>query len=430
MENESVNKLPHSKGTMTLPVRTLPIAQRWDCHGCDVCCRGSVIPLDDAERKRIAEQHWENDAEMRGVKTVVRQRLFGRRYRLAHRKDESCVFLLPDGGCRIHREHGAEAKPLTCQLFPLQVVPLEQFAYLTARRSCPSAAADRGRPLDEHLREFVKLIEQRPGGLLASTPPPITRRYRGSWKEFLRVTDAIERLMLDQRFPLVRRLVHATQFCDLLEECRLSKMDDAQRTELLQMLEGSAPEVSGEVFRNRTAPKRLAAGFFRQIAVEHVPLHREYVAHKSLGHWWRRLGNAWTIARGRGRVPPLSPAFSPRRFEDLEQPLGPLPEPVMRPLAAYFQTLAASKAYALLGRRRWPVVESFRAAALAYPVALWMLRLTAGDNPPDENQMLAIVGALDRAPGYAPLAGWRHRQRVAAIGRLRQSSPLIAWYAR
>ena len=71
------------------------------------------------------------------------------------------MFLLPDGLCRIHKELGFDAKPLVCRMFPLQVVPRDGVAILTIRRACPSAAADKGRPVAEQLDFAKKLARER-----------------------------------------------------------------------------------------------------------------------------------------------------------------------------------------------------------------------------------------------------------------------------
>ena len=138
---------------MPLPIKPLPIIERWDCHQCGVCCRGSLVPLSAEDLARLKEQGWAEHPDFRGTPIVTRESWFGGEYRLAHRDDGSCVFLLPDGLCRIHKELGFEAKPLICRTFPLQIVPRENVAYVTIRRACPSAAADQGRPVSEQLDE-------------------------------------------------------------------------------------------------------------------------------------------------------------------------------------------------------------------------------------------------------------------------------------
>jgi hypothetical protein len=126
----------------------------------------------------------------------------------------------------------------------------------------------------------------------------------------------------------------------------------------------------------------------------------------------------------------LHQCFPQTTFEALEEPLGPLPLSVLRPLAAYLEAAAASRQYLLLCRYGWSLVEAFRAVALGSAIAMWMLRLSCADHSPRREEMIDVVGALDRASGYGPLVGARHRWRVASLSRLRQIAPLLAWYAR
>ena len=113
---------------------------------------------------------------------VVRTSWLGNEYRLAHKADGSCVFLAADGMCRIHQEFGFDAKPLVCRMFPLQIVPRENVAYVTVRRACPSAAADQGRPVADHLEFARKLARERKLVESPPHPPPIKpgeQRARG-----------------------------------------------------------------------------------------------------------------------------------------------------------------------------------------------------------------------------------------------------------
>ncbi len=247
---------------MSLPIRTLPIVEQWDCHGCGLCCRGTIINLRDDDLARIRSQHWEEHPEYRGVKILTRHGLFKAKYRLAKRSNGSCVFLTPEGRCRIHELHGAEAKPLVCQLFPLQIVPLEKFAYLTLRRFCPSAAADRGRNVEEHCRSARDLLERWGAGPKPVRPPRIGRGRRGSWKLTMAVADAFTRLLLDARYPLVRRIAHGLLLCDSLERCRFDKIQGQRLFELLSLLERSSVEEASDLFRSRTAPASVRWHFF------------------------------------------------------------------------------------------------------------------------------------------------------------------------
>ena len=124
--------------------------ERWDCHQCGVCCRGSVVPLSAEDVARLKEQKWQERPEFAGTSVTVRESLLGHDYRLAHREDGSCVFLEADGLCRIHKELGFDAKPLVCRSLPCRSCR-DNVAYVTLRRACPSAAADLGRPVAEQL---------------------------------------------------------------------------------------------------------------------------------------------------------------------------------------------------------------------------------------------------------------------------------------
>ena len=414
---------------MTLPIRTLPIVEQWDCHACGTCCHGTIIPLDADELARIRQQRWDEHLDYRGVRIVERNGLWGKRYRVAHRGDGSCVFLTSAGRCLIHQEHGEEAKPLICRMFPFQLVPLENFAYLTLRRHCPSAAADHGRELAEHLKAVRKLAEQRPTPIKPARPPEVTPGHRRSWKDTLRAADVIDRLMLDARYPPVRRLVHGLQFCKLLEMCRLHELESARLGPLLTMLEGSAVEGAAAAFRSRRPPGKPAGGLFRQAALEYVRLHPKFTAEESWRERFRLVRSAIAFTRGKGRLPYIHAAFPETTFEALEHPLGHLGVEVLGPLNTYFETAAASKQYAVLGRRKWSIIESFRALAMAYPIAMWMLRLVCGERRPTFEDVIDVVGAIDRGQGYASLCGRRHRQRIRALAQLDELPRLVAWYA-
>lgn len=415
---------------MTLPIRTLPMEERWDCHGCGICCWGTIIRLSDDDLQKIRDQGWDEHPDYRGLRTVERHGLGRKHYRLARRRDGHCVFLTSDGRCRIHQDRGADAKPLICRMYPFQLVPLEDFAYLTLKRSCPSAAADHGRELREHLSSVRRLAERGSMADKPTRPPMITRGHRRSWEDTFRVTGAIERLMLDAGYPLVRRLVHGLQFCKLLEMCRLQQFDSRSLGPLLTMLETSAVAETAEVFRKRRPPGRAVAGKFRQTAFEYIRLHPAFAVGKSWRERWRMLFSAIAFVRGKGPVFRHDPDRPQATFEALEGPLGHLGMEILGPVNKYFDTAAASKQYAVLDRRRWPIVDSFRALAMAFPIAMWMLRLYGTERPPTVDDVVQIVGTIERGQSYAPLCGRRHRQRVRGIARTGEMTRLVAWYAR
>jgi lysine-N-methylase len=415
---------------MTLPIHIPAVVERWDCHGCGLCCRAVIVPLSDEDVARLRSQHWDQHPDYRRVRIMVRQGLWKPRYRLALNKQNECVFLTPERRCRIHELYGEAEKPLLCRMFPFQLVPLEKFAHVTLRRHCPSAAADQGHTLKEQLPTLRELARKQPPVGAPTAPPALIPQRRGSWNEFLGVAERLERMMLDQRFPLVRRLAHGLKFCDLLETCRLHRLSSERLHDLLEMLENSALDEAGALFRQRRPPGLAGSLLFRQTVLEYVRLHPKYIIRQSWRERWRLIVLAAAFARGRGRLPAIHPCFPPNTFEALDEPLGSLPADVLRPLEAYFEAAAASKQYAVLSRRQWSLVESFRALALSYAVAMWMLRLSSGPRPPETADVAGVVGAIDRGQSYAALAGRRHRSRTASLARLGELPRLVAWYAR
>ncbi len=363
---------------MTLPIKTLPILEQWDCHGCGICCRGAAVLLNDADLKRLREQHWEKHPDFRGKRTVVKAGLFDHRYRLAHRRDGTCIFQDPDKLCRIHREFGYDAKPHVCRMAPLQMIPLENFVYVTLRRYCPSAAADNGRPLKEQLDEYRRLALASDAVPAPTPPPKLTRHYRRQWKEAMSVAEVFDKFILDERYPLVRRLIHGLEFCRLLDQCRLKKFPGPRLLELLALLKSSAVEEAGPFFETRLPPRRAAYRWFRQIALEYLRMHPDFLPETSWRERSRMVHAALAYAWGKGRVPCFRMNFPPATFADLERPLGALPEVVMQPLTRYFERAVVSLRYAMFKGGRWSIVEGFQALALGFPVALWMLRFACG----------------------------------------------------
>jgi lysine-N-methylase len=404
---------------------TLPIVEHWDCHGCTACCRETTIPLSAEDLARLRSQRWDQRPEFRGVAIWRRAAWIAGPTVLAHKADGACVFLTDAGRCRIHEEFGAEAKPRACQLFPLQAVASDRGACVTVRRSCPSAAAERGRPLSEHVGGLKRLLAARFGGVAAPRrAPPIVRGVRRSWDEYHAVADALGRLMSDARWPLVRRVVHGLRFYALLEECQWKRVGADAVTELATMLERSAPADVGELFGERRPPSPRAARLFRRLAAHFVRCVPGGPRMRTWGDQWRASRLSARVASAGGALPAVHPKFPAARVEQLERPLGALGEDVLRPLSRFFEAHALSQQYAL-AEPQAPLAASFYRLAFTYPVALWMLRWLAVDRPPTGDDMVEIVVALERGfvlSALGPAAGM-----LARSGELER---MVAWYGR
>jgi lysine-N-methylase len=411
---------------MSLPIQTLPILERWSCHQCGVCCRGSIVPLNQEDVARLEAQQWHERPEFKGVPTTS-SHSGGRQ--LAKRSDGACVFLQDDGLCLIHKELGFAAKPLICRMFPLQLIPHEKQAVLTLRRACPSAAADKGQPLAEQLVEAEAYAQE--GALVTqgAAAPPSKIGEPADWKRSRIVFEALRRITADERYPVIRRLVHGLEFCRLLEAASLLDLSNNRLAELVGVLEQNIADEAAPHFAERREP---GAGkvLFRQVGLEVVRLHPRSYHQPS---WSSRFKMAWWAVKmvwGRGKLPRVHPQFPEPTFAQLEQPLGKLDTSIYQPLARYFETTTASYQYALAQKSRWTIIESYRQLALFYPLALWLLRWATAGREPVANDMFEIIAALDRAQGYAPLAGLKQRSRLRTLSQLGELSTLVAWYGR
>jgi lysine-N-methylase len=416
---------------MPLPIVTLPIVERWDCHQCGICCRGSTVPLDAADLALLEEQGWQQRPEFRSVKITVPLDDGRRGQQLNKRADGSCVFLQADGLCLIHKELGFDAKPLICRMFPLQLVPHEKQAVLTLRRACPSAAADKGREVSEYLREVRtnaterKLVEE-PGWAPAIKQGDAVN----DWKRARIVLEALRRLTGDERYPPVRRLVHGLMLCQLLEQAKFEAFDNAKLIELVNVLESLVIEEAAPQFAERKRPSGAAKTLFRQTALEVVRLHPSCYVEASWGTRLRMIGWALTMVRGKGTLPQVHPGFPRPTFAELEEPLGNLSPEIYEALGRYFTTTTASYQYALAQRVGWSLLESYRQLALLYPLALWLLRWATAGRTATADDLYNIIAAIDRSQGYAPLAGARQRARLASLAQLEELTTLVAWYGR
>ncbi len=417
---------------MTLPIRTLPIVERWDCHSCGFCCRSTKFKLSEADLKKLRQQKWEDHPDFQGLPIVTKHGWLRKYHQLGKRPDGSCIFLTDDNLCRIHRDLGESAKPLVCRLFPFQLVPLEDFAFVTLRQYCPSAAADKGRPLEEHLNYIAHLAEE---GELALRPIKLPAIFPGCsrpWKDLLLVADCLDRLTHDERYTIARRLANGIEFCNLLQRSGLDKIGGNELAPLLDELARAAAseERNGEIFRQPRRPEMVARLLFRQILFEYLRLHPDYHARATWAERWRIVRQAAAFARGKGALKFAGENFPPATFAALEQPIGEIPQDVIRPLARFYEKAAAAKQYLLLGDASWTLVDGFLTMAISHAAAMWLLRLTCGSRKPAFDDVVKVLQTIDRGLGCDWLLGPRHRRRVAFLNRLGELTRLLAWYAR
>lgn len=408
---------------MSAKLQPLPIVEQWDCRGCTACCRETTIQLTADDLAQLERQQWNERLEFRGVQTVRRSALLGGTSVLAHKADGSCVFLTEAGRCRIHEMFGADSKPFMCRQFPLQVVRTDREALATVVRSCPTAAADLGQPIEAHIPFLKRLLGDDATNEDVAAPAMATGVQRG-WDDFYLAAEAVARLINDERLPLVRRLVHAVRFSNLLAQVKWKRVTAESMVELLAAMEELACADAGHLFQDRQPPSRRTARLFRRLGAHFIRCVPGRQPVRTFGDQWRVMRSSGRLARGGRELPELHPRFPAIEADRLEAALGPLANEVLRPLERFYEAHAISKRYAL-SAPGGPLVDSTARLTFAFPMALWLLRWLATDRVPTADDMVQVVVALER--GIVLPALNRASRYLAESGELER---LIAWYGR
>lgn len=119
---------------------------------------------------------------------------------IARTREGSCVFL-ESGGCRIHREHGAETKPAACRRFPYFVRDAGGERWLHLSRMCPTVYDEQGARGDQLARD-ARNSGAEPDTLRGSEPVAFSGSTMLAWDEYLRFEEKLCALLEDERWPL------------------------------------------------------------------------------------------------------------------------------------------------------------------------------------------------------------------------------------
>jgi lysine-N-methylase len=416
---------------MTIPIRNLPLVQNWDCHSCSDCCRIEA-PVSIEEKDRIEALDLGDDPEIGPRPWFVSKSWWSRSWTLRRRPDGRCVFLTSANRCRLHERFGPEAKPLACRLFPFVFIPTGDHWRVSLRFSCPSAAANKGRPLNEHASALTKLaqgLEKQWGPLIEKVPPPYLQyRQQVPWPDLLRFLATLIDMVQDRGDRLERRLRKCLALARGCRQARFENVSGGRLTEFLHLLRTSldveVPQTPEEV----PPPSRLGRLLFRTLlaifARKDVGLHRGPATRTALA----RLLSGWRFVRGRGRVPLVNGFLSETTFAEVEcrrTRSGELDQSLER----YY--LVKLNSLQFCGRANfdlpfWTGLESLIATL---PMILWLTR-ALGHLPPQAAVEKAIYLVDDHFAANPVLALRHNRFFLNALADRGELERLIAWYAR
>jgi len=449
---------------MGLPIRTLPVLQNWDCHVSGTCCKEYQVPLTEEERRRIEAQGWDRDADLGGLAPFVRRAwwwnlirlpglllhyllllfaprrrrpLWDRTYVLNHRADGSCVFLSEQGRCRIHERHGYETKPLACRLFPFVLVPTGDHWSVGVRFACPSAAANKGRPMPEYAGDLAvfaaRLAERegltpRPDGSLMA-PPFLRGRQRLDWPDTLRIVQTLVAMLRDRRDPVERRLRKCLTLAKEMRQAKLKNITGTRLGDLLDLLRGVADADTPADPAALRRPGWVGRILFRQAAA--LFTRKDHGPKRGPGASGRLalLSSAWRFMHGSGPVPRMHKLIPEATFAQAEEPRGPLPPEAEELLERYYALKVGAMQFCGAASFGLPLWEGLEALAVTYPVLLWASRLYR--ERPRHEALMEVLTIVDDHVGFnRVLATFRQRLSFRILARSDQLARLIAWYSR
>lgn len=449
---------------MALPIHNLPIVQNWDCHVSGTCCKEYQVPLTEEERLRIEAQGWDHDKDLGGLTPFVRRgwlsnllrlpgllmnlffalfsprgrrSLWDRTYVLNHRPDGSCVFLGDNGRCRIHERHGYETKPLACRLFPFVLVPTGDHWSVGVRFACPSAAANKGRPMGEYNSDLTvfaaRLAERegltpRPDGSLMA-PPFLQGGQRLEWPDTLRIVQTLLSMLRDRRDPMERRLRKCLTLAKEMRRAKLKDITGPRLGELLDVLRGVADADTPADPTSMRRPGWVGRVLFRQAAALFTRKDHGPKRGPSARGRFSLLGAAWRFTRGNGTVPRMHRLIPEATFEQGEEPRGPLPTDAEQLLERYYSLKVGALQFCGAASFGLPFWEGLEALAVTYPVLLWASRLYRERSRYEA--LIEVLTIIDDHVGFnRVLASARQRLSFQILARSDQLARLIAWYSR
>jgi lysine-N-methylase len=414
---------------MSVPVRNLPVMQNWDCHSCSDCCRIEAV-ITEQEKHRIEALDLANDSEVAPKPWFARAGGGSRNWKLTHRPDGGCVFLTTENRCRLQERYGVDAKPFVCRLFPFVLIPAGNHWRVGMRFSCPSAAANSGRPVADSEKELVHLshlLEEHVGRSADSAPPPLMQAGQQlSWPDVCRVVQVLVEIVQDRGDRLERRLRKCLAVSRI---CGKTQWENLQGERLAKYLRAVRNAVDAEVPREATdlpPPDRMLGGFLFRVLLA-IFARRDRGA-PGVRRRLRRVLDGCRFVRGRGPVPRVNEFLPEATFEEIERRTGTPPE-IDETLERYYVVKLNSLQFCGPPNFDLPLRAGLDSLILTLPMILWLQR--AFTHLPPVEAVQKAIEVVDDHFGGNPMLGFPHIQYlVRTLAQSGELEKVVAWYGR
>ncbi len=387
----------------------------------------------DEEKARIEGLDLANDTEAGPRPWFAPVSRGAHKWRLAHRRQGGCVFLTAGNRCRLEERFGADAKPFVCRLFPFILIPAGDHWRVGMRYSCPSAAANSGRPVTDQrkeLAELSRLLERHVGRSAdTATPPSLQAGQQLSWSDVCRVVQVLVEIVEDRGERLERRLRRSLAVARVCGQTDLAGLSGKKLTEYLQAVrrgvEKDVPREPGELPAPDPVLGRL---LFRVFLAIYAYRDRDTRKAASIRGRLARVGAGWRFATGRGAVPRVNEFLPKTSFDALEGSVG-LPPEVDETLERYYVVKLNSLQFCGPPNFDLPLWAGLESLILTLPAILWLARSLTDPSPVKKvEQAIQIV---DDHFGGDPMLGFPHIQYlVRTLAGQRELEKLVAWYSR
>jgi lysine-N-methylase len=417
---------------MALPIRNLPLVQNWDCHGCGDCCRDLEVIVGTEEKRAIEELGLAGDPEVPPKPWFRRKGWWSGRWALKHRHGGGCVFLTAQGRCLLHERFGPQAKPFPCRLFPFVLVYAGNHWRPGLRFSCPSAARNQGRQVNEHLTElpsFAQHLEKMAGASVDSLPPPSLQPGQEiPWRDLIRLVDALVKIVEDRSDRLERRLRKCLALSRLCQEARFDNISGGRFVEFLNVVSAGLDDEVPRQPEDLPPPGWIGRVLFRTLLGVYARKDRGLNKGPATRNWLTRVWAGWRFVRGRGKVPRVNGFLSPVTFKDVERGPGLSPE-IDETLERYYLVKLNSLQFCGPANFNLPFWRGLESLVLTLAAILWLTRALAPIAPKEAIEK--AISLVDDHFGGNPLLGMRHfRYFQRTLARRGELEKLVAWYSR
>lgn len=392
----------------SLPILTLALReQKYSCHGCGNCCRDFTVQLREDDLRKLREQNWESKLG-EPITITFRGTTF-----LRQREDGGCVFLMENGLCRIHAEHGFTAKPIACQLFPFHLIPASEGVQSGINFACQSVLENKGAALTTHRAELSRMADEMAEMAKRLPPPMLDDDLRAVDLEARALTQHVDHWLSRSDVALRARLDGVAWVANALAKANLQAVRGARFNELLDVLFGALP---GELAFH---PVPIATGRQRAMLRQAVfartedPKLRFIEKFGRLRTTLKQLSRNRTFRKGHGAAPIIGEGWPAnvlmQRVETVTGANTPADQTAIDDLLTRYlrATILAGRCWGA-GYYGWPMVRGLGALMLNTASVGWLARLhAAGHDRPSIiiDDVRAALGRIDRTAGRARWLG-------------------------